>query len=212
MTPNSSHIASPLSQIDWTPGIGDPTIVGWLTVLAYFVAFLFSVACAKQMGREMSNRDIAAERNLWWFIALALLLLGINKQLDLQTLLMEAGRMLARHEGWYEQRRRVQGVFIAGITCGGFFSLLIVWRTFRTVWQNNWLTILGVIFLIGFVIVRAASFHHMDFVLDLHIAGIKISWIPELTGIFCILISSMMNLRRLRIRECGVASRRNIFI
>lgn len=201
-----------MAQINWTPGIGDPTIVGWFTVLAYFFAFLFSVACAKRMRFDISDNDLTAQRRLWWFIALALLMLGINKQLDLQTFLTEVGRMMARREGWYEQRRKIQEVFIAGIAFGGLFVLLWAWRTLRNVWRDSWLTIAGMFFLIGFVIVRAASFHHMDAVLGWHIAGIRISWIPELAGIFCILISSMINLRRLKERGGDATNRRNNFI
>jgi len=49
----------------------------------------------------------------------AFLALGINKQLDLQTALTEAGRVLARYQGWYEQRQFVQLVVIAlfAMTC-----------------------------------------------------------------------------------------------
>jgi hypothetical protein len=49
----------------------------------------------------------------WRSIALAFLVLGLNKQLDLQTALTEAGRVLANVQGWYDQRQIVQVAFIA---------------------------------------------------------------------------------------------------
>ena len=55
----------------------------------------------------------------WRTISVLFLALGINKQLDLQTALTEAGRVLARYQGWYEQRQFVQLVVIAlfAMTC-----------------------------------------------------------------------------------------------
>ncbi len=190
------HDASQLAQINWTPGIGDPTIVGWFTVLAYFLAFLLSVACAKRMGNEISDSDLAAQRRLWWFIALALLMLGINKQLDLQTFLTEVGRILARRGGWYQQRRIVQGIFIVSICFFSCFSALILWHVTRDMLKKHWLTLLGLVFLMGFVMIRAASFHHMDRFLGSSFLALKMNWVLELGGIICIGTSAVVNLNK----------------
>ena len=55
----------------------------------------------------------------WLTLALLLLFLGINKQLDLQTLLNDIGRRKARAEGWYGNRRYYQTMFIAAVTVLG---------------------------------------------------------------------------------------------
>jgi hypothetical protein len=99
-----------VASFNWTPGIGDPTFVGWLTVVLYFAT---SISCWKLRykiepdGRRRSNEDLA-----WRFIAILFLALGINKQLDLQTAFTEAGRVVAHLQGWYEQRRSIQLDFI----------------------------------------------------------------------------------------------------
>jgi hypothetical protein len=49
-----------------------------------------------------------------------LFLLGVNKQLDLQTLLGDVGRSVSTAQGWYDKRRAVQAVFVLvfAIICG----------------------------------------------------------------------------------------------
>lgn len=212
MTPNSIHTASPLFEINWAPGIGDPTIVGWLTVLAYFIAVFLCVACAKRKRYEISDKNLAAQRRLWWFIALALFLLGINKQLDLQTFLTEAGRMIARREGWYEQRRWIQELFVASVFCGSFFLLVILFFAFRDIWKENRLTIAGLVFLVGFVVIRATSFHHVDLILGWHFGNFKLNWILELDGIACILISAAIHLKRSAKSTGRAVNRIDVFI
>lgn len=199
-----------MAQTHWRPGIGDPTIAGWLTVAAYFVAFLFSVACARRSAGINLPERAAVQQKLWWFIAVALLLLGINKQLDIQTLITEVGKVMAKRQEWYEQRRIVQSWFITGVTITGLFSLIIVWRTFRNVWKENWLALTGMVFLVSFIIIRATSFHGVDRLLGFSLAGLKINWILELSGIMCIWISAVINLMRSpNERQCDTKRRIN---
>lgn len=56
------------------------------------------------------------EQKLWLLIALMFIFLGINKQLDLQSALTEAGRILAIKQGWYAARRIV---VVYRRRCGG---------------------------------------------------------------------------------------------
>ena len=48
-------------------------------------------------------------------LTILLLFLGINKQLDLQTLLNDMGRRMAKANGWYSIRRFYQVIFIATV-------------------------------------------------------------------------------------------------
>jgi hypothetical protein len=190
------HTLSLISQINWRPGIGDPTIVGWLTAIAYFVTFLFSVVCARRLAGINLLEKVAVQQKLWWFISVALLLLGINKQLDIQTLITEVGKVLAKRQGWYEQRRTVQMWFIAGVVFSGAFSLILVWRTLQNVWKENGLTLFGMVFLVSFIVIRATSFHGVDRILGLEFSGFKMNWILELGGIICIWFSTILLLKK----------------
>ena len=104
-------------SFNWTPGIGDPTIGGWLTVALYLVASVSCWILARNLRLEDAPR--LRERRAWQSISVLFLALGVNKQLDLQTALTESGRVLAQYQGWYQQRQLVQLAFIAlvAVTC-----------------------------------------------------------------------------------------------
>jgi hypothetical protein len=51
-----------------------------------------------------SRNAITREANTWWVLALITLFLGINKETELQTLLVRVGRSVAIHYGWYDVR------------------------------------------------------------------------------------------------------------
>ena len=92
----------------WSLKIGDPTVVGWLTVALYAV-------CAVLGFMTLMRVKDTRERIFWGLVALAMLFLGVNKQLDLQSMLTAAGRCLSQLQGWYEERRVFQRDFIIGL-------------------------------------------------------------------------------------------------
>jgi hypothetical protein len=81
----------------WEIGIGDPTPLGWITVAAYAAA---AVLAWRNAG---AARRTAVPHSFWIALTALMLALGINKQLDLQTWLSQAGRDLAIAQGWWEQ-------------------------------------------------------------------------------------------------------------
>jgi len=171
----------------WRPGIGDPTFIGWLTVVAYFVAMVLSFQATK---RALEKRD-GRQYIFWWILGVSMLLLGINKQLDLQTWFTLKGRQLALSEGWYNHRRPVQLVFIlfiAFVGMAGFFTMSWLVRRRRTELR---LPLIGFFFVICFVIVRAASFHHIDEFLKFDIGGLRMNWILELGGICLVILGAL---------------------
>ena len=97
----------------WEAGIGDPTVVGWITVVAYGVSAALSLRCARRTA-------IGLEHWFWVGAAVALVLLGFNKQLDLQTLVTQIGRDMAMREGWYAERRVAQAAFVSALPWPGW--------------------------------------------------------------------------------------------
>jgi hypothetical protein len=160
----------------WSPGIGDPTVMGWLTVFAYFGA---AIAC----GVAHRRRRASEHAWVWPGLLVLLVLLGINKQLDLQSWFTYVGKRTAIEQGWYADRRPVQVAFIVtlatvGVVCGA----VLLHRLRGALARFRW-ALVGTVFLISFIVVRAASFHHVDIFLKLEIAGIQPNWILELGGI-----------------------------
>ena len=114
-------------QVNWCSGMGNLTIIGWLTVAEYFVA---CVSCW-MLSRKIDPTDSNAlrERRIWLSIAILFFALGISRQLDLQTALTEVGRSIAHSEGWYNRRRIFQLAFIAGVSLTGLSvaRALLIW-------------------------------------------------------------------------------------
>ena len=160
----------------WRPQIGDPSIMGWITVAFYFSTALISAFCA------VHNKNDRTGFRFWGLIALFLLLLGINKQLDLQSFFTEVGRIIAREEGWYGKRRTVQFVFVIFVFCIGLTAVVTVWWLLRNDWSRFILPLTGFLLLITFIVIRAASFHHVDLFLKWNPAGVRMNWFFELGG------------------------------
>ena len=183
-----------MTNFNWSPGIGDPTIGGWITVILYLLAVISCWKTAYKLARV--NTAVSQEQRTWRAISALFLALGINKQLDLQTALTEAGRMLARSEGWYNQRQVVQLAFIVliAIICVVAALVLLVWA--RNGPAPTWLALIGTMFVFGFVLMRATSFHHMDRFLGERILGFRLNWILEIGGISLVLVGSEWRRKR----------------
>jgi hypothetical protein len=164
-----------LEIFGWTPTIGDPTIYGWLTVAAYAVgAFVCWRAAASAP---------APERRFWIVLTAVMAFLCINKQLDLQTLFTDAGRVEAKLHGWYARRREYQVGFIEGLAVA--FAIVIAIGLFRARSARTPVrgALLGLALLLFFVMVRASSFHRMDWLISREFAGVRANHLMELGGI-----------------------------
>lgn len=175
----------------WYPTIGDPTPMGWFTVWAYLITAVLCALCAVSLRRRSQDR---AGGLIWGLIALIMIFLGINKQLDLQSWVTVLGKDVARHQGWYAYRRWVQLLFILGITGIVAVGLKTVGPILKRQAKSAFFGLMGLGFLGSFVIVRAASFHHVDRLIGLSLGGVRVNWLLELGGITAIAIAALVNL------------------
>ena len=67
----------------WHPGIGDPTLLGWATVVGYFGAALLAYRALRLHQAAPPSRDRRLLLGFWAAVLCAMALLGVNKQLDL---------------------------------------------------------------------------------------------------------------------------------
>lgn len=180
----------------WHPEIGDRTFFGWVTVIAYLLtAVLAIISTVNTSHLKLSAQQLENYRLIWGLIALILLFLGINKQLDLQTWFTVTAKNLALTEGWYDQRRMIQIIFILSIAIFGLvFLAFLVWLMKDNQTNARW-GLIGLGMLTCFVIIRAASFHHVDRFIGLNFAGIPVNNILELGGIGAIALSALKNLK-----------------
>lgn len=184
-----------MRQFNWTPGIGDPTVGGWLTVALYLVTAVVCWRLAKRL--RTAGSDMGIEALVWAAVALMFLALGINKQLDLQSALTEIGRVIAFSQGWYERRETVQFYFIivVAIVCLAVAAALFV--LVRRAPAPAWLAMLGTVFVLTFVAIRAASFHHVDRFLGSTVLELRWNWILEMGGILIVLAAARWRSRQL---------------
>lgn len=171
----------------WQLGIGDPTIFGWITVLAYLVAV---VCCFRQAGVV---KKLGGDNKFWLYLAVFLLLLGINKQLDLQSWFTQTMRDSAKAHGWYEQRRPVQFAFIALMGLGFVLTLISLRLFLANSWRHNKLAWFGIVLLCTFILMRAASFEHFDMLIHHPIFGLNINIILENGAILLIILGTFFN-------------------
>ncbi|MBU0621230.1 MAG: hypothetical protein KJ795_05235 [Gammaproteobacteria bacterium] len=180
----------------WSPGIGDPTIAGWLTVAIYAVAAVMCWRAAQASRKLQPLKSVRPlETTLWWLLSIVLCFLCINKQLDLQTAMTEFARMLSRRDGWYAERRAYQQMFVVGLVLGGALCasllLVITWKMSRSIK----LAMLGLCLLGVFILTRASSFHHFDVFIGSSVLGIKWNWILEISGIGVIALAAYRRLQ-----------------
>jgi hypothetical protein len=199
----STAVLESASDGRWRPGIGDPSWDGWLIVAAYVVAavlaWLLYRSC--RVAAHCLERTHAGERErqlAWfWLLAFALLTaLAINKQLDLQSLFTQVLREEAHAQGWYDDRRRYQFAFVVGIASAGVLGIGVIGWLWRRVLDRVWLAVLGLGWMTSFVVIRAASFHHVDtFLRNLTPAG---TVVLELSGIVMVAAGAGRALRARR--------------
>ena len=186
----------------WQPTIGDPHLMGWLTVAVYGLAGLVAVWAGAGLARS-SLIVPSAERWFWPALAAVMLVMMLNKQLDLQSMLTAAGRCLAMEQGWYADRRSVQIRFIAGLAVGGVLVVGVLLVVLRRSLARLWLAILGFGVVVTFVIIRAVGFHHVDALIGLQAGVLTVNRGLELGGLALIVLGALLPGLRYRTAPTG---------
>ena len=96
-------------------------VMWWLTVGAYGITAVLCLLVAMRIAQFPSNR----KSRFWFGLALAMLLLGINKQQDLTGILTRQVREAAWQDQWYFARQPVQLAIVAA--AGLIFGLFFFW-------------------------------------------------------------------------------------
>lgn len=175
---------------DWRSSIAHADIADWVIVAAYVIAASLSARAARHA--EAGSRDSM----FWRIIAMLLVLLGINELLDLQTLLTVVGREHAKANGWYEDRRWVQYVFVLALGAAAVLAGVALLRLIGRTHASVRLALAGLILIGLFVLLRAASFHHLNEILGR--GAPEFSWgsVQEAAGILIVAIAAELYARR----------------
>ena len=192
----------------WRPRLADATVPGILIVTFYLIV---AVACAwalsvARIGAQMAKEYRKVERRrhdrttasrasflFWALLTLCMVILGVNKYLDLESWLTELGRNIALSQGWYEARSGVQRPLVAAVAGLGLISLTVLLVLTRRLLPRHVPAFVGVVVLLCFVIARAMSFHQLDDALATELLGVRVRSLLELGGILCIGLCAVKN-------------------
>ncbi len=131
----------------WLASLGDFTPLDWVITALYLVA---SFACWRAGGPR------TREARWWRWMAVALLLLGINKQLDVQTLLLHALRAALKAGGLYGYKQAISVVFLILLAAFVARMTLALVRSGRRMSRGLMTSFVGLIVLLVFVLLRSA--------------------------------------------------------
>jgi len=204
-----------LGYLEWNFGFHDNDAAGWLITASYLVTAVLCFAAGRAAahragGAARSRYDRDAEASceevrrritdrvqvFWYILAVVLVLLGVNKQLNLQSLLTVVGRNVAKAGGWYARRREVQEDFLIGLAVAGAATLAFFGWLIRRAFLRQVFALAGVLTLVCFVVLRAASIEHVDQMLGLDMGGVQVHFLLEFGGILIIAMTAAVNIAR----------------
>lgn len=175
----------------WHKAIADADAADWITVAAYGLAAWLSWRASTHVRTDAAR----IEQYFWQVSAAALIALGINELLDLQALLTGLAKAHAQANGWYEGRRQVQYIFVIALAVVAVAATaLLTWWTRRMPNPIRW-AMLGFASIGAFIVVRAASFHHIDDLLGSGWQAFNLGSIQEMAGIAIIGVSALVSAR-----------------
>ena len=172
----------------WRASLADADFADWITVAAY----LGTACLVGRAALHAASPSSGSERRFWRITSVLLVFLAINELLDLQTLLTLVGRAHAKAYGWYGARRPVQFAFIVSLALLAVIAgATMLWRMRRANGAVQ-LALAGLGFLGMFILVRAASFHHVDDLLGRGNSHFPWGSIQEMAGILSIAAAALL--------------------
>ena len=173
----------------WKLGVGDPSYEGWAICILYLLASVMSWFRCRSF-RE-SDPDYS---RLWIFISGGLLFLGINKQLDLQTIISDIGRWIATELSLMEQRHIFKIVFMLLLLIIGLWFLFRFKAKIIKMFHKEKFTVLGLALLMAFIFLRATSFHILSDEVNEILNSFRFFLIFELMALMVIIFSLLENI------------------
>jgi hypothetical protein len=179
----------------------DSSFLGWLTVAAFLIAAVLCGITTLRVKQLFHDEYTCQHQLVWGLLTVAMIFLGFNKQLDLQTPfthLVEVTFLGGKE--LYEVGETTQfgfSWFIGGLVLVGLVASAGLLWYMRHVWRHYWLLALGVLFIARFVVVRAAGFYGVELPpLSQYTGGVQINWLLEFLGVAVIAAAAGINLWR----------------
>jgi len=178
----------------WQAKIGDPSLVGWFTVVSYYLCAALSLVYVWKVRPGSDGKDLPPDRRFRIFMAAGVFFLGLSKHFNLPGAFTEMGRIVANRIDGYDSRRWPQALLLVVVGIG--VSLLIRWsvrhKSFSGIWQRRAPELICLVYLFGLFVLRAVSLHHVGAFLGIEVFGVRLNWIVELSGIYALMVILLM--------------------
>ena len=147
-----------LATKEWSLSVGDPTVLGWTICMAYAGVAWMSLC----VGARMHTGRREGLARFWLALSLVLLVLAINKQLDLQRLITQIARETARSQGWYRARKPFQFAVLSTVLVFTVGVMAWIGYALRLHLRAIWPAIVGFLVISAYIAMRATSHHDVD--------------------------------------------------
>jgi hypothetical protein len=168
----------------WLSRSGDTSFWSWVITILYVITISLSIYYIQKIKADKTQHF------LWICISIFLIAMGINKQLDIQTLQIMSGSSVARRIGSWKFKYIIQTIVVLVVFLSAFITSIFVLSKTRSILRQSLLTISGVLLLIFFTLIRVASISHFRIYVP-HVHSL------EFLGLFIILISQINNKRKI---------------
>jgi hypothetical protein len=170
---------------------GHLTALGWTMLALYLVVALLAFRVAAISGSANS----AAMGRVWICLGIILAVLGLNKQVDLQTLLIHFGRHIARREGLLAYRPELHFALFLGFTLTVIALLAIAMLRFSAevgeFVRKFPIAVSGCGLICVYIVIRAALIDHVNRTLGVDPEGIPFIWPLEAGGLLLIMFQAL---------------------
>jgi hypothetical protein len=170
---------------------GQLTGLGWTMLGLYLISASLAVCVAPVAG----SKNSAAMRRAWIFLSIILAFLGLNKQLNLQTLLIKLGRHVANGEHLLPYRRELYVLFFLGFILAVIALFAAVMVRFsadiRKYVRDFPLAAGGCGLIVAYIVIRAATIDGLDQMLGFDLERIPFFWLLEAGGLLLIMIQAL---------------------
>ena len=167
------------------------TALGWIMLGLYLGAALLAAGVAPVVG----SKNSAAMRRVWICLSVILAVLGLNKQFDLQTLIIELGRRIAYGKHLLPYRRELYALFFLGFVLAAialFAFVLVRFSADLGKYARAFpLAACGCGLIGTYIVIRAATIDGVDQMLGFDLERIPFFWLLEAGGLLLIMIQAL---------------------
>jgi hypothetical protein len=158
----------------------------------YLVIVMFCLVTAFRPNAAVSSEH----RNIFISITIILLTMLTLRLLNINVYLTETIRMLAKSQGWYEDRHIIQVIFVSGVFIFAIIFFMLMEQKFNAIWRSYSMAFYGIIFLISFIIIKNTSYHPIDQFLNRELRGVKLAGVIEFLNVMWVTGSLFFTYRR----------------